>query len=89
MGEVLREVHGSVLGVDVTQKIIRVREDQPIPAYHLDELTRSWNVERVLGRTEDGWLCVLLELDEKESAEKLLRHEEYLGVVSRLRIPPR
>lgn len=71
------------------QKIIRVRENDPIR--QLDEHTETWHVVRVVWEQTDylghRWYCVLLERDEEASAEKLAKHEEYLRMVSRLSFP--
>jgi hypothetical protein len=75
------------------QKIVRVREGESIR--ELDDYTETWTVVKVLGeapRQEDQsewvhWIYVLLERDEEASAEKLAKHESYLRVVDRLRLP--
>lgn len=72
------------------QKVIRVREGEPIR--ELDEHTETWTVVKTLGEAErqEGqsewvrWVYVLLERDEEASAEKLQRHETYLTAVSRI-----
>lgn len=72
----------------MTQKIIRVRENDPI---RVDEHTETWCVDRIVGTETDylgqRWLLVLLERDEEESAEKLKRHQDYLAVVDRIAWP--
>lgn len=75
------------------QKIVRVREGDHI--YQLDQHTETWTVVKVLGEApgQEGesewthWVYVLLELDEEASAEKLAKHESYLRVIDRLRLP--
>lgn len=66
------------------QKIIRVRENEDL-SYYLDAYTETWTVLRVLDRTEEGWIHVLLERDEEASAVKQQWHENYLAVVDRIK----
>jgi len=63
------------------QKIIRVTEYDKL---HLDEYVETWEVVRVLNRDEHGYMYVLLELNEEETAKKQERHQQYLNVVSRI-----
>lgn len=63
------------------QKIIRVTEYTKLP---LEELTETWEVVRVLNTDEAGFMYVLLERNEEESAKKQKQHDDYLAVVNRI-----
>lgn len=62
-------------------KIVRVTEYDKL---QLEELTEVWEVVRVLNRDEAGYMYVLLERNEEQSAERQKAHDEYLDIVSRI-----
>ena len=69
------------------QKIIRVREGEPIR--ELNEHTETWTVVKALGEapSQEGqsewvrWVYVLVERDEDASAAKMAQHQSYLSAV--------
>jgi hypothetical protein len=75
------------------QKIVRVREGEPIR--ELDEYSETWFVVKSLGEAprQEGqsewvrWVYVLLERDEEDTALKSGRHAAYLAAVDRIVTP--